>query len=128
RTQYGLDDDSAGETAPTLARFSIEPNRAAVLPVVKRALAINPALRVMASPWSAPAWMKTTGSLIKGTLRPEAYPAFAEYLRRYIQGYEAEGVPIFAITVQNEPHFEPENYPGMRLTPAQRAELLAHPI
>src|SRR6185503_1344621 len=40
--------------------------------------------------------------------------------------YEAEGVPIFAITVQNEPHFEPDNYPGMRLTPAQRADVLKH--
>jgi glucosylceramidase len=68
--------------------------------------------------------MKTTGSLIKGTLRAEAYPAFAEYLRRYVQSYEAEGVPIFAITLQNEPHFEPENYPGMRLTPEQRAEVI----
>jgi glucosylceramidase len=126
RTHYSFDDMPAGETHPTLARFSIAPNRAEVLPVVKRALAINPALQVMASPWSAPAWMKSSQSLIKGTLRPEAYPAFAEYLRRYIQAYEAEGVPIFAITVQNEPHFEPENYPGMRLTPAQRADFLKH--
>jgi glucosylceramidase len=124
RTHYSFDDVPAGETDSTLARFSIDPNRAEVLPVVKRALAINPALRVMASPWSAPAWMKTSQSLIKGTLQAEAYPAFAEYFRRYIQAYEAEGVPIFAVTVQNEPHFEPENYPGMRLTPAQRANFL----
>jgi glucosylceramidase len=125
RSHYSFDDVPVGERDPTLARFSIEPNRADVLPVVKRALAINPSLEVMASPWSAPAWMKTTGSLIKGTLRPDAYPAFAEYLLRYIQAYEAEGVPIFAITLQNEPHFEPDNYPGMRLTPAQRADFLA---
>jgi len=78
----------------------------------------------MASPWSAPAWMKTSGSLIKGTLRPEAYGPFAEYFRRYVEAYAAEGVPIWAITVQNEPHFEPENYPGMRLDPPQRAEFL----
>jgi len=126
RSHYSFDDVPAGEQDPTLARFSIEPNRADVLPVVKRALAINPSLAVMASPWSAPAWMKTTGSLIKGTLRRDAYPAFAEYLRRYIQTYEGEGVPIFAITIQNEPHFEPDNYPGMRLTPAQRADFVGH--
>jgi glucosylceramidase len=124
RTHYSFDDMPAGQTDTMLARFSIDPNRSDVLPVVKRALAINPGLEVMASPWSAPGWMKTTRSLIKGTLRAEAYPAFAEYLRRYIQAYQAEGVPIFAITVQNEPHFEPDNYPGMRLTPAQRADLL----
>jgi len=124
RTHYSLDDVPAGESDSALRRFSIDPNRADVLPVVKRAVAINPSLKVMASPWSAPAWMKTTGSLIKGTLRSGAYPAFAEYLRRYVQAYEAEGVPIFAITLQNEPHFEPENYPGMRLTPSQRADVI----
>src|SRR6478735_2833209 len=119
RTHYTFDDVPAGETDSALTHFSIDANRPDVLPVVKRALAINRDLRVMASPWSAPAWMKTTGSLIKGTLRADAYPAFADYLRRYVQAYQAEGVPIFAITLQNEPHFEPENYPGMRLTPAQ---------
>jgi glucosylceramidase len=128
RTHYSFDDLPAGETDPTLAHFSIEPNRLDVLPVVKRALAINPSLTVMASPWSAPAWMKTTRSLIKGSLRPEAYDAFAEYLRRYIQAYEAERVPIFALTMQNEPHFEPDNYPGMRLTPEQRLDILKNHV
>ena len=128
RTHYTFDDVPAGETDSALAHFSIDANRADVLPVVKRAVAINRDLRVMASPWSAPAWMKTTGSLIKGTLRAEAYPAFADYLRRYVQAYQAEGVPIFAITLQNEPHFEPENYPGMRLTPAQRASLVGNHV
>jgi len=128
RTHYSFDDVPAGEADSALARFSIDANRADVLPVVKRALAINPSLEVMASPWSAPAWMKTTGSLIKGTLRAEAYAAFADYLRRYVQAYEAEGVPIFAITLQNEPHFEPENYPGMRLTPSQRADVIRNHV
>jgi glucosylceramidase len=121
---YSYDDLPAGQTDPTLTRFSIEPNRADVLPVVKRALAINPQLKVMASPWSAPGWMKTTGSLIQGTLRPEAYGPFAAYFRRYIEAYGAEGVPIYAITVQNEPHYEPANYPGMRLEPPARARFV----
>lgn len=124
RTHYSFDDVPAGQTDPTLAHFSIDANRAEVLPVVKSALAINPNLRVMASPWSAPGWMKTTDSLIKGTLRSEAYDAFSEYLLRYIEAYAEEGVPIYAITVQNEPHFEPGNYPGMRLEPAARARLI----
>ena len=80
----------------------------------------------MASPWSAPGWMKTTGSMIKGTLRHDAYDAYAEYFRRFIDAYAAEGVPIFAITVQNEPHFEPDDYPGMRLDPPQRARFVRH--
>lgn len=119
--QYSYDDMPPGETDSALAHFSIEPNRADVLPVVKEALSINPHLTIMASPWSPPGWMKTTGSLIQGTLRPEAYAPFAEYFVRYIQAYAAEGVPIHAITIQNEPHYEPSNYPGMRLDPATRA-------
>ncbi|MFL5561155.1 MAG: glycoside hydrolase family 30 protein [Gemmatimonadaceae bacterium] len=121
---YSLDDMPSGQTDPTLAHFSIDSNRPYFLPAVKQAYSINPQLRIMASPWSAPGWMKTTGSLIKGTLTPEGYPALAEYLRRYVKAYEAEGIPIYALTVQNEPHFEPENYPGMYLDPAQRAQLV----
>jgi len=121
RSHYSYDDMPAGQTDPTLAHFSIEPDRAETIPILQRALAINPRLSVMASPWSAPAWMKTSGSMIKGTLRPEAYAPFALYFRKFIEAYAAEGVPIYAITVQNEPHFEPENYPGMRLDPAARA-------
>jgi glucosylceramidase len=122
---YSYDDMPAGQTDPTLAHFSIDPDRAETLPILKRALAINPRLKVMASPWSAPAWMKSTGSMIKGTLRPEAYGPFAEYFRKFIDAYATEGVPIYAITIQNEPHFEPENYPGMRLEPAARARFVS---
>jgi glucosylceramidase len=128
REHYSLDDMPAGQSDPTLARFSIAPTRSDVLPVVKQALAINPALAVMASPWSAPGWMKTSGSPIKGTLRRDAYPTYAEYLHKYVRAYEAEGVKLFAITLQNEPHHEPDDYPGMRLTPTQRAELLEHHV
>lgn len=124
RTHYSFDDMPPGQADPQLAHFSIAPNRADVLPVVKHALAINPALRVMASPWSAPGWMKTSDSLIQGTLKPEAFASFAEYLRRYVDAYQAEGVPIFALTLQNEPHFEPKDYPGMRVDPAKRAAFI----
>jgi glucosylceramidase len=121
RSHYSLNDRPAGQTDLPLAHFSIEPNRADVLPVVQRARAINPQLSVMASPWSAPAWMKQNDSLIKGALRPDMHGVFADYLVRYVQAYAAEGVPIFALTLQNEPHFEPGDYPGMRLDPAARA-------
>lgn len=124
RTHYSFDDMPKGESDPTLAHFSIEPNRADVLPITKAALAINPKLRVMASPWSAPGWMKTTDSLIQGTLKPEAFAPFANYLSRYVSAYEKEGVPIYALTLQNEPHFEPKDYPGMRVEPAKRAAFI----
>ena len=124
RSHYSYDDRPAGETDSTLAHFSIDVDRAEKIPALKRALAINPQLKLMGSPWSAPGWMKSSGSLIKGTLLPQFYGAFAEYFRRWIEAYGAEGLPIFAITLQNEPHFEPDNYPGMRLSPAQRAAII----
>jgi glucosylceramidase len=125
RSHYSLAEPAGGGADMALASFSINANRADVLPVTQAALAINPQLKVMASPWSAPAWMKTTGSLIKGTLKPEMYDVFAQYLLKYVDAYAAEGVPIFALTVMNEPHFEPGDYPGMRLDPPQRVKLLA---
>jgi glucosylceramidase len=125
---YSYDDMPAGESDPTLARFSIAPDRVDKLPLLKAALAINPQLKIVGSPWSAPAWMKTTGSLVKGTLRPDAYAPYAEYFRRFIRDYAAEGVPMFAVTMQNEPAFEPPDYPGMRLDAKMRAELIGRHV
>jgi glucosylceramidase len=124
RRHYSLDDMPPGQTDPALKNFSLAPERADVIPATKQALALNPKLQVMASPWSAPGWMKTTDSLVQGRLKPEFYGAFANYLVRYVDEMKAEGVPIFALTLQNEPHFEPPDYPGMRLTPAMRAAVV----
>lgn len=124
RTHYSFDDMPPGQTDPELRRFSIDPQRGTVLPTVQAALAVNPQLKVMASPWSAPGWMKTGDSLVKGTLKPEAFDAYARYLGRYVDAMRAEGVTISALTLQNEPHFEPENYPGMRVDPHKRAAFI----
>ena len=121
---YSYDDMPAGQTDPSLAHFTIEADRAEKLPALKTALAINPDLKLVASPWSPPGWMKTTGSLIKGTLRPEYYDSFARYLLKFVDAYAREGVPIFAVTLQNEPAFEPDNYPGMRLDPPARVAVI----
>ncbi len=124
RHHYSLDDPPDGEPDPQLAHFDIAPNRADVIPVARAALAINPDLKIMASPWSAPAWMKSSDNLVTGTLRPQYYDAFARYLLRYVDAYRAEGVPIWALSVQNEPDFEPKDYPGMRLNAPARARLI----
>lgn len=124
RHHYSLDDPPDGQPDPQLRHFSIEPNRADVIPVTRAALAINPELKVMASPWSAPGWMKSGGSLIRGTLLPEYYDAFARYFARYVDAYAAEGIPIFALTVQNEPDYEPWDYPGMRLNAPARLRFI----
>ncbi|MBL8311263.1 MAG: glycosyl hydrolase [Burkholderiales bacterium] len=124
RHHYTLNDRPEGETDLPLAHFSIDANRADVLPTIKRALAMNPQLQVMASPWSAPAWMKTNAHLYQGELRSDRYDVFSRYLIRYVDAYAAEGVPIFALTLQNEPHFEPKDYPGMRIRSRARAEIV----
>jgi len=102
-------------------RFSLSAARRDVVPATLAARAINPELYVFASPWSAPAWMKTNGSLVTGSLAREHYGDFAAYLSDYVRGMGALGVRIDALTVQNEPHFEPGDYPGMRMSPAERA-------
>jgi glucosylceramidase len=124
RSHYSFDDMPPGQTDPELKHFSIDAQRGTVIPTVRSALAINPRLAVMASPWSAPGWMKSSGSLIQGTLKPEAFAPFAQYLSRYVSALKAEGVPVFALTLQNEPHFEPPTYPGMRVDPAKRAAFI----
>ncbi|MEP6732076.1 MAG: glycoside hydrolase family 30 beta sandwich domain-containing protein [bacterium] len=121
---YSYDDVASGQRDSGLTHFSIDADRADKLPVITRALAINPQITIVASPWSPPAWMKTSRSLITGTLEPSAYDAFANYFVRFVQAYRAEGVPITAVTLQNEPAFEPADYPGMRLDPLARASVI----
>jgi len=123
-SDYSYDDTPRNAPDPDLSNFSIEPAKKYVLPRTREALAINPHLLVMISPWSAPAWMKTTRSLIKGELVPEYYPAFANYLARTVQAFGREGVPVSMLTIQNEPNFEPDNYPGERVDPSQRADVI----
>ena len=127
-THYSYDDAPGGRPSDAPTAFSIDADRPHKLPVLRRALALNSHIRLVASPWSAPAWMKSNGSLIQGTLRPGEYGAFADYLRRFIEAYAAEGIPIFAIALQNEPAFEPPDYPGMRLSSAARAELIGRHV
>ncbi len=88
-----------------LATFSIEHDRIARIPMIKQAIAAaGGALPLYASPWSAPAFMKTNKHMLKGgALLPEYRDAWANYYVKFIQAYEQEGIPIWGITVQNEP-------------------------
>lgn len=110
---------------PGRAKADIDPARINLIPTLKEMRAINPQLRIVASPWSAPAWMKDSGSLIKGRLRPDRYHDFARYLVSYARAMRKAGVPIDMLTIQNEPHFEPADYPGMRVEPRERAAFIA---
>ena len=121
---YSYDDTPGNAPDPELNHFTIDYARRYVLPRTREALAINPDLKVMISPWSAPAWMKTSKSLIQGQLVPEYYHAFANYLARTVEEFEREGVPVSMLTIQNEPDFEPADYPGMRVNSPDRAIII----
>ncbi len=121
---YTYDDVPTGQTDPEMAHFSVRHDVPYILPVLREAVALNPRLKIMGSPWSAPAWMKSSGSLVDGTLNPSAYDAYVEYLRRFVQAYAAHGLTVDAITLQNEPDFVPSAYPGMLLSPDQEAVLV----
>jgi len=120
---YSYDDLPAGDTDPTLAKFSLDPDRADVIPILKQILAINPKIKLLASPWSAPAWMKTNDNVKGGELDPKFYPVYAAYLVKYISGMKHEGINIDAITIQNEP-LNPKNTPSMVMQAEQQDEFI----
>ncbi len=117
---YTYDDMPVGQTDPTLANFSISHDTAYIIPVLQDALALNPQLRFMGSPWSAPAWMKTNENLNAGALLPAYRQAFADYHVKFVQAYTAAGIPIDAITPQNEPMNENSSYPTMSMPAADQ--------
>ncbi len=121
---YTLDDLPVGQTDPALEHFNVTPAAADVIPIVREALSINPQLQIVASPWTAPAWMKSSSNLIGGELLEPLESVFADYLVKYVEALRGYGVPIFALTVQNEPAFEPATYPGMAVPAATRARLI----
>jgi glucosylceramidase len=124
---YTYDDLPPGRTDFDMSEFSIAHDRAQILPLLRQARALNPRLKIVASPWSPPAWMKTNGSLIGGRLidHPRIYEAYARYFVEFVQAYRREGVPVHAVTVQNEPqNRNPSGYPGMDLPVAQEAKLI----
>lgn len=121
---YTLDDVPFGQTDPQLQHFNVASNLHDVIPVMREALAINPQLHIIASPWSAPAWMKDSQNLIGGALLEQYENTYAQYLVKYIDTYRSYGIPIFALTLQNEPGFVPVTYPGMELPVSVRAQII----
>jgi glucosylceramidase len=91
-----------GEVDPELKRFSIEHDRAYILPMLREARKANPDLFLFSSPWSPPGWMKANGSMFGGSMRREYMASYANYFLKFLRSYEGEGVPLQAITIQNE--------------------------
>lgn len=122
---FTYNDLPAGQTDPDLTKFSLEPERADLLPVLKEILTINPKIKILGSPWSLPAWMKTNNHSKGGSLKPEWYNAYARYFVKYIQGMAAEGISIDVITIQNEP-LHPGNNPSLLMLPQEQANFIKH--
>jgi glucosylceramidase len=120
---FTYDEVPAGQTDPTLASFTIDAERADLIPVLKQILAINPNITLLGSPWTAPRWMKDNGSYTGGSLLPAYYQAYANYFVKYIQAMKAEGITIAAITPQNEP-LNPNNTPSLVMTATQQATFI----
>ncbi len=109
------DDMPRGQTDPTLANFSIAGDLDWKVPMMQRAKELNPELTLMGTPWSAPYWMKDSGAMGYGRLLSQYYGAYANYFVKWIQAWRDNGLGISAVTMQNEPHFEPYSYQGMRM-------------
>lgn len=108
---------------PTLKNFDMRRALPAIA-LVKKLKVINPSLRILLSPWSPPAWMKSSGSLNGGSLKPEHYPTYARYLLKVLQGYARRGLEVDTLTIQNEPFFANDKYPSMEMPSARQIEFL----
>ena len=125
---YTFDDMPPGQTDYRQQHFSIAHDEAQILPLLREAQRINPRLTIMATPWSPPAWMKTGDSLIGGRLidDPKIYFSYALYLLKFVQAYQAQGVHVGFISVQNEPQNRtPSGYPGTDMPSVQEEKVIA---
>lgn len=104
---WTYDDMPKGQADIELKNFSIDLERDYILPTLKQALRINPKLKIIGCPWTPPGWMKTSSDdpnpLNHGYIKPQYYTAFANYFVKFIQEYKKEGIPVYGISLQNEP-------------------------
>ncbi|MBB4805327.1 glucosylceramidase [Chryseobacterium defluvii] len=119
---FSYDDLPAGQTDPSLSKFSLARDKD-LIAMLKEILAINPEIKIIAAPWSAPVWMKDNGKSIGGSLKPEFYGTYANYFVKYIQGMKKEGITIDAITPQNEP-LHPGNNPSLYMPSDQQRDFI----
>ena len=120
---FTYDDLAAGSTDLDLAKFSLEKDKTGVIALLKEILAINPKILILATPWSAPLWMKDKDSFIGGRLQTQYYDVYAKYFVKYIQQMKAEGIVIDAITPQNEP-LHGGNNPSMEMSALEQTNFI----
>lgn len=131
RSVYSFDDMPVGQTDPTLQNFSIAHDQADIIPIIQQAKSLNPQMKLMATPWSPPGWMKDPSSMspvsmLGGTLLMTSTneTAFANYLVKYLQAYAAAGISFDYITLQNEPLNITTGYPSMGMSDNVQLALL----
>ena len=122
-TPFTYDDLPSGQTDLNLDNFSLVPDKTDLIPMLKEIVAINPNIKIMATPWSPPVWMKDNNGFIGGSLKPEYYAVYAKYFVKYIQTMKAEGITIDAVTPQNEP-LHPGNNPSMLMIALHQADFI----
>ncbi len=120
---FTYDDMPDGQVDPELRKFSLAEDQKDVIPILREILAIQPGIKILASPWSPPVWMKDNGSFRGGSLKPEYYAVYARYWVKYLQGMEANGIRIDALTPQNEPE-NSNNTPSLLMTADQEATFI----
>jgi len=123
---YTYDDVGAGQSDPHLAQFSIAHDQTYLIPLVRQAFSINPSLKVHALPWSPPAWMKTSGSMNGGNIVTADFPSLAQYFTLFIDAYQQQGIPIYAVSMQNEPLNSTNSYPSAYVAASDEANFIGH--
>jgi len=129
-TVFSYDDLPAGQTDVSLTNFSLAPdkeNGTGLIPLLKEIIAINPAIKIIATPWSPPVWMKDNGSSKGGKLQATYYNVYAQYFVKYIQQMKAEGITIAAITPQNEP-LNPDNNPSLQMLATEERDFIKNSL
>lgn len=114
--------ETSGDT--NMNNFSLNgPDLTYLIPIIKKIQLINPNIKILATPWSAPRWMKTNGSWVGGSLQTQYYAAYARYFVKYIAAMQAQGIPIWGITPQNEPE-NPNNEPSMLMNSTEQKNFI----
>jgi glucosylceramidase len=120
---FSYNDLPPGQTDLNLDHFTLSQDTIDLLPVLKQILSINPNIKIMGSPWSAPLWMKSNGNSVGGSLLPQYYGGYAKYFVKYIQAMKANGITIDAITPQNEPQHGGNN-PSMVMSATEQSDFI----
>lgn len=110
-----------------LEHFTIEEDRDDLIPMIKDAMEISEnGFKIFASPWTAAPWMKDNNHWVGGKLLPKYYDTWALFFSKYVDAYEAEGIPIWGFTVENEPHGNGDNWESMHFSPQEMTDFVQH--